>query len=96
MFRNDHRNDTTVVQVHLKQLETLSARFEPSYEWSRRYTSEGNDGPSDLESSSSGLSLSVGEDQVDSGVDALRLLLPCVGRKVNTSAAPVFSSLAFH
>ena len=48
LFRNDHRNDTTVVQVHLrqlrmissllKQLETLSARFEPSHEWSRRYT----------------------------------------------------------
>ena len=48
LFRNDHRNDTTVVQVHLRQLrmissllkklETLSARFEPSYDWSRRYT----------------------------------------------------------
>ena len=48
LFRNDHRNDTTVVQVHLrqlrmissllKQLETLAAQFEPSYDWSRRYT----------------------------------------------------------
>ena len=48
LFHNDHRNDTTGVQVHLRQLqmissllrqlETLSAQFEPPYDWSRRYT----------------------------------------------------------
>ena len=47
MFRNDHRNDTTGVQVQLRQLrmissllqqlETLSERFAPTYDWSRRY-----------------------------------------------------------
>ena len=48
VFRNDHRNDTTSVQVQLRQLrmissqlqnlETLSERFAPTYDWSRRYT----------------------------------------------------------
>ena len=47
VFRNDHRNDTTGVQVQLRQLrmissqlqqlETLSERFAPTYDWSRRY-----------------------------------------------------------
>ena len=47
VFRNDHRNDTTGVQVQLRQLrmisiqlqqlETLSERFAPTYDSSRRY-----------------------------------------------------------
>ena len=48
VFRNDHRNDTTSVQVqlrqlrlissHLQNLETLSERFACTYNWSKRYT----------------------------------------------------------
>ena len=48
VFRNDHRNDTTNVQVQLRQLrlissnlqnlETLSERFACTYNWSKRYT----------------------------------------------------------
>ena len=48
VFRNDHRNDTTSVQVQLRQLrlissnlqnlETLSERFACTYNWSKRYT----------------------------------------------------------
>ena len=48
VFRNDHRNDTTSVQVQLRQLrlisstcrnlETLSERFAVHINWSKRYT----------------------------------------------------------
>ena len=66
MFRNDHRNDTTSVQVQLRQLrlissnlqnlETLSERFACTYNWSKRYTHlRGNGRLGDSGSSSSSL-----------------------------------------